>query len=278
MVFLGQLNRAPEFTSVPRLETIVGKPYVYLAKAQDPDGDPVRFGGGLMPAEASLDPATGLFSWLPTVMGMFEVQLKASDDRRGAAEQRFNVLVTHAPSNRPPVFVTTPTTVARVARGDSPSNPGFAYQAVAEDSDGDLVSYRLISGPSGFRIDPASGRMDWSPSEEHIGEASVSVEADDGRGGLARQEFRLCVLSSELLPADTDSVRLVAPTGPVGLCGCRTPGRPRARTVCRQSRFRGSAGVTTELNQVPAFVTEPPTAAIPWARRSSIRPGRQTRV
>jgi hypothetical protein len=39
LTFLGHLNRAPEFTSTPNAEALVGKPYSYHATASDPEGD-----------------------------------------------------------------------------------------------------------------------------------------------------------------------------------------------------------------------------------------------
>jgi YD repeat-containing protein len=190
LVVLGQLNRPPEFTGIPRVEAVLSRAYSYRAAARDPDGDAVRYSAAQLPDGASFAPDSGLLEWQPREKGTFEVLLGADDRRGGTASQRFHILVIDPPSNRPPAFVTIPDTVARMA----PSDPGYRYDSLAEDPDGDTVKYSLVGGPAGLRIDPETGTVSWAPSAEQLGEHDVVLRAEDGRGGRADQSYRVRVL------------------------------------------------------------------------------------
>jgi hypothetical protein len=63
----------------------------------------------------------------------------------------------------------------------------FRYQAMARDTDGDALSYRLLDGPAGARIDAASGLLLWESPQ--AGEQIFRLEADDGKGNRIEQRF-----------------------------------------------------------------------------------------
>ncbi len=65
----------------------------------------------------------------------------------------------------------------------------YHYDVDATDPDFDPVSYSLMQSPTGMNIDPASGLITWTPSEDQLGDNTVSVQASDGRGGVDQQMF-----------------------------------------------------------------------------------------
>ncbi|MFO0847151.1 MAG: putative Ig domain-containing protein [Gemmataceae bacterium] len=75
------------------------------------------------------------------------------------------------------------------------SNP-YTYHAVAVDPDNDPVTFALTNGPSGMRIDPASGAVTWSPTVADRGPHPVTVRVDDSRGGFDEQSFTVTVTGS----------------------------------------------------------------------------------
>ena len=91
-------------------------------------------------------------------------------------------LVVLANANHAPEFVSDP--VAEVVAGST-----FAYTAVAEDPDGDAVSYELVSGPDGMAL--ADGQITWTPASADLGMHSVIVRALDGFGAYTDQQFDL---------------------------------------------------------------------------------------
>ena len=45
------------------------------------------------------------------------------------------------------------------------------------------------AAPGGMTIDAVTGRIEWAPTQDQVGPHDVTLEATDGRGGLATQSF-----------------------------------------------------------------------------------------
>lgn len=142
LVVLGQLNQPPYFTTAPVLEAVVNRPYTYDAEAVDPDGDVLTYSLTRAPVFLTLSPATGLLSGTPgtNALGTHDITLLASDGRGGTAEQHYLLSVINPPSNRPPYFVSTPVTVARVSTNQL-SDP-----QIADLSQWRVVQYPVVAG------------------------------------------------------------------------------------------------------------------------------------
>jgi large repetitive protein len=69
----------------------------------------------------------------------------------------------------------------------------YQYQVKAEDINGDSLTYKLLTAPSGMSIDPTTGLVSWNTSVSQIGTERISVEVSDGRGGIAQQDYNLVV-------------------------------------------------------------------------------------
>jgi choice-of-anchor C domain-containing protein len=69
----------------------------------------------------------------------------------------------------------------------------YRYPVVAIDADGDSLVYTLKTFPSGMSIDPASGQILWRPTANQVGDHRVNVQVSDDLGGVAIQEFTVCV-------------------------------------------------------------------------------------
>ena len=70
-------------------------------------------------------------------------------------------------------------------------NQSYVYPALAVDPDGDPLTYSFVEAPEGAVIDPSTGAVTWNPPA--IGSYNFSIEADDGRGGIALQDFVVVV-------------------------------------------------------------------------------------
>ncbi len=200
LVYLSQLNAAPVITSVPDIEALVGKPYSYPLLATDADGDTLNYKLVESPTGMSINPNTGLVAWTPTPtdIGNRNVVIKVSDGRGGLATQRYTLTVAVPPPNRPPVITSSPVTSVTATSGPSiPTQAGvefvYRYDVDAIDPDSDILTFSLPVFPSGMKIDSGSGLITWIPSIAQIGENEVQVQVSDGRGGVATQEFIICV-------------------------------------------------------------------------------------
>lgn len=88
-------NRSPEIVSQPERLATLAHGYHYAARAQDADGDTLRYSLPTAPAGATIDAATGLIAWRPVAShtGEHPFVLVAEDGKGGRAEQRFQVKV-----------------------------------------------------------------------------------------------------------------------------------------------------------------------------------------
>jgi len=70
----------------------------------------------------------------------------------------------------------------------------FSYQVSADDPDGDRVfRFSLENAPVGMSIEPATGRLAWSPHPDQLGTHSVTVIVEDLEGDRGSQVVELNV-------------------------------------------------------------------------------------
>ncbi len=190
LINLEDANAAPSITSQAVTEFDQGRPYDYQVTVADPDvGDAHEFELTAAPAGLYINPLSGRFSYDLSVLAArtHTVTVLVTDLRGATAQQTFQLTV-HA--NHPPVITSTPG--LHVYVGES-----YSYDVDATDPDDDTLVYRLDGAPLTMSIDAETGVITWTPEARHIGNQSVAVIADDGRGGTARQVYTLVV---EALP------------------------------------------------------------------------------
>ncbi|MCC6507675.1 MAG: putative Ig domain-containing protein, partial [Pirellulaceae bacterium] len=193
LIFLGKLNDAPEFTSLPPTEADLNREYRYDLQAIDPNNDTLTFELVEAPAGMTIGASTGQIRWTPdsTAIGLHTVDIRVTDNRLGVSSQRFTINARPTPNNRAPVFTTIPLSIAEVGAA-------YPYIAQAVDVDGDALVYRLVSGPVGMSIRSDTGAMTWIPAAGQLGSQPVVIEVSDSRGAAAQQSFTLFVTT----PAD----------------------------------------------------------------------------
>ncbi len=151
-------NRSPLFTDDPLTHANAADPYRYDAKVDDPDGDPLTFTLSVKPQGMTVDPQRGIVTWVPTAdqEGDYSVVLRVDDGRGGIDVLAFDITV--SPINHAPIIVTEP--VTSVAPDGT-----YRYDVEAIDPDEDQITYALIEGPEGMRLDEASGVVSWDPPQ-----------------------------------------------------------------------------------------------------------------
>lgn len=97
----------------------------------------------------------------------------------------YNLTVLALP-NRAPTF--TSEALPDVAPGRT-----YVYDSEAVDPDGDVLSYQVLSGPTGLSINQNTGVVSWTPTLQQVGNHDVILEASDGRGGNTTQRFTISV-------------------------------------------------------------------------------------
>ena len=165
-------------------------PYEYDARAISPDKLPITYSLDVPVAGMTIDPTTGVVHWDPGTghTGPHTVTVRATDSLGAFDTQTYVLNVNSDQGQSSPNFTTTWPT--RVNQGDT-----YVYDAHAEDSEGDPITYSLASNPPGMTIDIQTGRVTWAPTHADLGtDPLVEIVADNGRGGQAVQSFHLAAV------------------------------------------------------------------------------------
>lgn len=185
----GPANSNPVFiTEAPTTPLQVGEEFIYRAIAQDPDADPIRYDLPLAPDGVTID-ESGNITWIPQAdqVGTFDVILRVRDDQGGITLQTFELEVES--NNQAPTFTSV------LDHSQPQVGKAFQYQAKAIDADGDVLTYELVSGPSGVTLDSQTGLLNWTPISSELGNRTIQLKALDGQGGEATQTLDLRVIN-----------------------------------------------------------------------------------
>lgn len=237
-VVLSTANSKPEARAGPAQTVVLTSPPPVVALdgtgSSDADFDPLSYRWSLSTKpsgsqSAPEDPASPLLRFTPDRAGDYVAQLIVNDGHLDSDPSTAQVTVT-APPNQTPHISSSP--VAAATAGQL-----YGYDVNASDPDGDALAWRLTVYPAGMSIDAAGGQIRWTPATGDVGSHSVTVQVQDGRGGLDSQSFDLLVSPPDL--------RVTVP----GLSGLA---RAAAGDTIRQARLN----VGTESYQHSASVAD----------------------
>ena len=193
LVTAGVPNQAPVTHTRPPLDAVAGTAFTYTLQATDAEGSNITYAVRSGPAGISINPASGLVSWTPTVadVGTAVFVLTATDAGGAAGVQSFLVSV-HATNNLPTIVSTAP---ASVSQGGL-----FRYDVIATDKDHEPLTYELVNGPAGLTLD-SLGRARWQTAlDTPLGPRSATFIVRDGRGGSATQTISFNVVADTTPP------------------------------------------------------------------------------
>src|SRR5262249_43248426 len=125
----------PIIDSTPPALAAAGQPFSYQAAAHDPQGQPLSYVLARMPEGMTVDPATGLLSWMPPAASPAQplVVLQVYDAPGAHATQAFTLQV--AGVNGTPTFDLLPDTV------NGQEGQPLTVVVHAADPEGDLLVY-----------------------------------------------------------------------------------------------------------------------------------------
>ena len=171
-------NSAPQLAPVGNKTLVEGQPFTFDLRGVDADGDDISFAMiGEMPG-ATLDAATGRFSWTPALnaSGTYQVSFVASD---GHSQSTETVTFTVANANQAPQFLPMASQLMREGAAST-------FQIVAVDGDGDPLILSVVSGlPAGALFVPSRGELQWLPGFDQAGDHVIRFAATDPSGAVA---------------------------------------------------------------------------------------------
>ncbi|QDV86444.1 tRNA nuclease WapA precursor [Stieleria magnilauensis] len=174
-------NTPPVISSSAPLQAVAGLPYRYSVSAQDADEETIAYQLQSTIPGMTINLGTGVLDWSAPTLGTHEVTLTAADGRGGIATQSFTLDVVADAPNVPPEIRSTPREIAVIGQN-------YRYRVAAEDANADPLEYLLETAPAGMSVSE-NGLVQWVPARTQFGLHDVVLRVDDGRGGVARQEF-----------------------------------------------------------------------------------------
>ena len=186
------INQAPLIHSAPVITAFVEQVYYYAMEATDPDeGDTLAFALISAPTGMGVDAQSGLITWTPspTQLGEHTILLKVSDGKGGEASQTYTLVVKSATTNQAPHITSTPAAFDQVQIGSV-----YRYQILAEDPEGQVLTYQLLEAPEGMTIS-AEGLVQWQPTS--VQTVAVKVSVSDGNQAVT-QAWSLAVTDQAL--------------------------------------------------------------------------------
>lgn len=204
-----QANSAPVITPIGDQGINENQPLTVTVIADDPDlalGDSLTYAlVGNVPEGASIQPATGVFTWVPSELQggqTYSITVRVTDSFGSSDEATFQVVV--ASVDEPPVLAPI---------GDQVVNAGETLQLQLSATDPDLPAQALIfslesGAPDGMTLDAQTGLLEWTPGPSiDFAEYQVTVRVTDETGLFDTKTFTVLVVSEpEFVPIADQTV------------------------------------------------------------------------
>ena len=193
-------NDLPAISSLPLSSTLEDEEYAYQVIASDDDADAISYSLLEYPLGMVINGTSGLIIWNPgnSDVGIHKITLSTSDTD-GEVNQSYALQVLNV--NDAPSILSSPP-------ASSQAGSFYSYSIIAQDEDGDDLSYSLLSSPSGAYIDSSSHSLYWHSTGNNLGTSSFSIVVGDGIANIT-QNFLVQVS----LPPDLPSTPSNGATG-----------------------------------------------------------------
>jgi MYXO-CTERM domain-containing protein len=165
------VNAAPVITGPGDQSVNENALLTFTTTATDRESDTITWSATGLPAGASYDVSTQIFSWTPsfTQAGSYAVTFKAAD-AYGATSKVINITVGN--TNRAPVM-------NALSDQNGTEEQLLTFTVSATDPDGDVLAYSMSSAPTGATLDAATGVFSWTPALGQAGSYMVTFTATD---------------------------------------------------------------------------------------------------
>jgi hypothetical protein len=185
------VNDPPKITSTAATTALESQAYSYDVAASDPDvGDVLTFSLDESPAGMTINPTTGAIRWTPkgSQVGTCRVTVGVRDGGGLSGTQSFSITVANV--NDPPLITSTAMTTAV-------EDQAYGYDVKASDPDvGDVLTFALVTSPSGMGINATTGVIKWTPNGSQVGTHTVAVRVQDLAGLYDARTFTVTVVSA----------------------------------------------------------------------------------
>ncbi|NJO14726.1 MAG: 6-bladed beta-propeller [Thioploca sp.] len=179
-------NSPPVLNSIATQTTALGQSMTFMASATDAEDKMLFFSLQDEPPGATINPTTGQFTWLPTQPGIFTTTVIVTDTGGLTARQTVTLVVGNTPPQLAPIakqLVHLGTTVT--------------LQATATDAENNELRFSLEQAPVGAVIDPLTGLLTWTPTQNGI--FNFRLVVTDSSGSRDQQAVTITVTEQPIL-------------------------------------------------------------------------------
>lgn len=194
------VNDAPTIISAAITFANENASYLYTVEATDPDPfDTLTYSLVAFPAGMVIDVSTGVINWTPgnEQIGEQAAAVVVTDSNGLTDTQNFTIIVSEI--NDVPV-------ISSVAIVEASENTAYIYDVEVSDPNvGDILSFSVTTFPAGMTIDPSTGVITWTPTNDQVGNQSVVVVVTDSGGLTDSQSFAVTVINVNDAPSIVSS-------------------------------------------------------------------------
>ena len=165
-------NRKPQITGEDRLTALEDQPYLVDYNATDEDDDPLAWSLSSNASFLTINTTTGLLSGTPFQedVGEYWVNVTVSD---GELFDYHNFTLTVLEVNEKPLITATDLTQVD-------EDAFYQQHYLAVDEEGDELVWELKTNADFLNLEPSTGNLTGSPTQEDVGSYWVNVTVSDG--------------------------------------------------------------------------------------------------
>ncbi len=134
------------------------------------------------PAGASINPATGVFTWTPSEAqgaGTFAVAVRVTDNGSPTLYAEETISITVREVNKPPVAASAEVT------GEEDRSVSFALRGSDADLPANTLSYEIVKPPSNGTLSGSGANLTYTPNANFNGTDSLTFKINDGAADSA---------------------------------------------------------------------------------------------
>ena len=205
-VTVNEVNEDPVLASVGSKQVNELAALSFTASASDGDtvggtADTLEFSlTGTTPSGASIHQDTGVFSWTPSESqdGTHTITIQVDDGNGGTDSEDVEVTVSE---------VNVAPSLAQIDSKTVDELATLTFTASATDDDfvdnvANTLTYSLAgTPPTGVSINPSNGAFSWTPTERQDGTHTITIQVDDGNGGIVSEDVTVTVSEVNVAPS-----------------------------------------------------------------------------
>ncbi|MBC7086016.1 MAG: PGF-pre-PGF domain-containing protein [Methanomethylovorans sp.] len=171
-ITVNNVDRAPVIEFIGNKEIKENSLLEFIVSANDPDGDIITYSVDNLPVGATFDVNTGIFRWTPSADAVGNHQIKFTAEANGLSDSK-TITITVGAMRRAPSFNTI---------GDKSVNENelLEFTVLANDPEGDIITYSAIGLPEGATFDGTRRLFSWRPDYNDSGVYKVIFVAEAG--------------------------------------------------------------------------------------------------